>query len=116
MYGMPSPVSTASDSNEPIYPYGLCISFTEKELEKLNIESDASVGDYIHLHAIGKVTSVSERDTPNGPCCRVEVQLTAIAAEDESHEHDENDNEGQENEDAEQQMRSYKPDRSKFYK
>lgn len=91
------------NSGQPIYPYGLCISLTEKELEKLKMPDDANVGDLIHLHALGKVTSVSKRDTESGTCCRIEIQLTHVAAEDE----------GDENEEAEASMPS--PSYKKMY-
>ena len=73
---------------QPIYPYGLCLCFDQETLDKLDLDSDAEVGDMIHIHALGKITSISKRDTESGPDCRVEIQLTAIALEDE-HEEDE---------------------------
>lgn len=111
MYSSPMSIGSTDSSGAPIYPYGLCISLTEKELEKLNLESDAQVGDLIHLHAMAKVTSVSQNDTSKGLTCRVELQITALAAEDESEENEEN-------EEAEEQeeMPQYRVDRSKFYK
>lgn len=63
---------------KPIYPYGLCISFTEEELEKLALEDDAEVGDMVMLHCIAKVTSVSSRDTTEGTKKRIEMQIVAI--------------------------------------
>ncbi len=60
----------------PTFPYGLCISLCEHELEKLDLDdSDLEVGDLLHLHALAKVTSVSSYDNENGSSCRVELQL-----------------------------------------
>jgi len=73
----------------PSYPYGLCISLTEKELEKLDLSPDCEVGDMIHLFAMAKVTSVSINETQDGECCRVELQITHLELEDEDGENEE---------------------------
>ena len=72
----------------PDYPYGLCISLCQDELEKLDIDyDDVSVGDMIHLVCMATVTSVSCHDSEtSGPSCRIELQITHIAAEDEEEE------------------------------
>ncbi len=72
------------------YPYGLCISLCEDELEKLGFaQGDLNVGDMLHLHCMTTVTSVSEHDNVNsGPSCRVELQITNIAAESEDEENE----------------------------
>lgn len=79
----PSPVSCQSD-----YPYGLCISLCEDELNKLNLtDEDVQPGDMIHLHCMATVTSISNSaSTSSEPSCRVELQITHIAAEDEDDE------------------------------
>lgn len=74
-------IAPAPDYPQDIYPYGLCISLCEEELEKLSLSSDVDAGDIIHLQAIGKVTSVNKRDTDQGQKVRVEIQLTDIALE-----------------------------------
>ncbi len=102
---MPSP-----DSAAPVYPYGLCISLGEKEIEKLGIDTDGcSVGDMIHLFAMAKVTSFSEseRETADGRrenCCRIEMQITHLGLEEEDRE---------EMADADREDRSRKRYRSK---
>lgn len=70
------------------YPYGLCISLCEGELEKLGLsDEDVEVGDMIHFMAMASVTSISKRDDANGPTCRMEFQITHMsAAEDEDKE------------------------------
>jgi hypothetical protein len=70
----------------PDVPYGLCISFSEVELEKLGLDADCSVGDMIHVFAMGTVTSVSKSDHGSGPSARVEISLTHIGVEDEDDE------------------------------
>lgn len=76
-------------SDMPDVPMGLCICLTETELSKLGIDPekiDCSVGDTCHIFALAKVTSVSKRDTGNGPECRLEMSLTDMAIEDEDEE------------------------------
>lgn len=71
---------------EPIYPYGLCISLTQDELEKLDLTPDCQVGDMIHLMAMAKVTSISQYETSEHTNCRIELQITHLAVEDEDKE------------------------------
>lgn len=72
------------------YPSGLCICLTDAELDKLDLDPDADVGDMLHITAMGRVTSVSK--TPDG--CRISMTLTDIGVEDESTEDpDESDEE-----------------------
>lgn len=91
-YDVPSPM------NQPDYPYGLSISLCEEELDKLNIDyEDVAPGDLVHMHSMCMVTSVSKNDNQHsGPTCRIELQITHIAAEDES----------EEDEEAEEEMKS----------
>ena len=56
-----APFSVAA-ADVQVYPYGLCISLENEQLEKLGIDSDCDVGDMIHFCAMGKVTSKSERE------------------------------------------------------
>ncbi len=70
----------------PDVPYGHCISLTEVELEKLELDDDCEVGDMIDLRAMAKVTSVSKTDTGGGPKCRIELCITDLAIEDEDEE------------------------------
>lgn len=72
------------------YPYGLCISLGNDELEKLNLDCDCEAGDMIHLFAMAKVTSVSQRDTENGEVQkRLELQITHLGLENEEEENEE---------------------------
>lgn len=99
MAKIPAMVSMEMDQTEkeeyktpstPNYPYGLCISLCQDELEKLNLDDeDLQVGDMIHLHSLAKVTSVSYYDSENGSHKRVELVLAYISAEDEEKEDEE---------------------------
>lgn len=89
-------VLAGTDShNGPKYPYGLSISLTQHELEKLNVDySDWNVGDHFHLICMAKITSISENETEKGKNCRVELQITALSGENEELESEE-ENEGE---------------------
>jgi major coat protein len=72
---------------KPTYPYGLRISLTEKELAKLGSDgSECFVGGILHIHALGRITSVSSTDGEMGKNCRIEVQLEDLAIESEDEE------------------------------
>lgn len=82
------------------YPWGLSLSLGNEELEKLHLDpKDCEVGDMLHMHCMVKVTSVSCNDSEgsDGPCHRVEMQITHIADAPES--------EDDENREAETKMR-----------
>ena len=72
------------------YPYGLCISLCEDELEKLGFQQDElKVGDMVHLHAMATVTSTASNESTTGASFRAELQITHInALEDETEEDD----------------------------
>lgn len=71
---------------QSIYPYGLSISLTQDELEKLDLQPDCQVGDMIHIAAMAKVTSISQYETTENSNCRIELQITHMALEDEDKE------------------------------
>lgn len=79
-----SPFSSMRDMN--LYPYGLCLSLSNKELEKLNLDHECEIGDFIHLFAMAKVTSRSISDTGSGEQCRLELQITHMGLESEDDE------------------------------
>lgn len=68
-----------SEQAQQIYPYGLAISLSQDELEKLDMEDDCDVGDMVRFEAIAKVTCVTKNDTTEGPKMRVELQIVGIA-------------------------------------
>jgi len=69
------------------YPYGLCLSLDQDDLAKLEMPLDMEAGDTIHVMGFARVTSVSKRELSDGKCeCRVELQITHLALEDEDQE------------------------------
>jgi hypothetical protein len=61
---------------KPDYPWGARICLTDSEISKLGIDpSDATVGGTFMMQAIGRITSVSCNDGPDGKCWRIEAQL-----------------------------------------
>jgi hypothetical protein len=81
------------ENRGPQYPYGLRITLTHVELEKLGLEADCDIGDMIDLRAFAEVTCVSKDSGPAGETCRVELQIQKLAIENEMAE-DEDDEEG----------------------
>lgn len=76
----------------PKYPYGLCISLCNDELEKLDVDgTDCEVGDMLHLHCLAQVTSTSTNDFGDGPHSRIELQIKFIEVESEDDENKEED-------------------------
>lgn len=75
-YGTAVPMADTPD--QPVYPYGLCLSLGDEELEKLGLGSDCEVGDEISFVARAEVTSESEHKTPDGSRCRIELQIVAM--------------------------------------
>ena len=67
----------AIESDEPQYPYGLCISLGKEELEKLGITALPKVGGQMMITAKAFVKSTSAYDTQGqGQDMRVELQIT----------------------------------------
>lgn len=65
------------ESDEPRYPYGLCISLGKEELEKLGITALPKVGGEMMITAKAVVKSTSAYDTQGqGQDMRVELQIT----------------------------------------
>lgn len=69
------------------YPYGLCIALENTELDKLGAEGrDFRVGDLLDLRAMAKVTNISQHESEGHTHCRIELQITHLALENESAE------------------------------
>lgn len=75
----------------PKYPYGLCISLTDKEMEKLSLDpSEAKQDGMIHFHALAQITSTSTNTTADGKTHhRIELQIQQMAVESEDKENKE---------------------------
>lgn len=72
-YDAPTPIAMPTKAQ---YPYGLCLSLTNAEIEKLGIDPDeAVVGGVFHLEGLARITSVSCTEGPDGTCCRIEAQI-----------------------------------------
>lgn len=85
MHGMMAPA--LMDNNGPEYPPGMRISLCEKEMDKLGLDIKmANIGDLIDMRCFGVITSMSQSDGPDGPCCRVEIQIQRAAFENEDEE------------------------------
>ena len=89
----PSPDYSEPKKLVPQYPWGLRISLTQSEIEKLGLdEDDVEAGSCVHLKAFARVTNVSSesmRDSRTGEVrnvSRVELQIEKIAVEDEDDE------------------------------
>lgn len=77
--------------SENKYPYGLRISLSQDDLEKLGVDhGDFEIGDVFPLDILAKVVSKSANETEGGEenCC-VSLQITHIGAEEQEEELDE---------------------------
>lgn len=64
------------------YPYGTRVRLGDEELNKLGIDELPQVGDGVHVHGHGHVTSVSEDHHEGGKKRRhVEIQLKHMAVQ-----------------------------------
>lgn len=69
-------------SDEPQYPYGLCIDLSKDELEKLGITALPKVGAEMKIMAVAYVKSTSAYETQGeGKDMRVSLQITDMAIE-----------------------------------
>lgn len=76
----------------PQYPYGLRITLTEKEMEKLGLDPSCAVVDgMVHLFAMARITSVScdkRMDGEERHRCELQIEQLAVESEDEENEED----------------------------
>ena len=75
-YGTIMPMAEKSD--QPIYPWGLCLTLGDEELEKLDLDCDCDVGDDLSFVIRCEVTSVSQNKSNDGPRSRLELQIVAM--------------------------------------
>lgn len=81
---MPIPMA-----ERPEYPFGLRISLTHRELEKMNLDpAEACVGGLVHLHAMARITAVSMEDRGERKECRLELQIEDMCVEGEDEENE----------------------------
>ena len=67
------------------YDYGLQGSFNKESLDKLDLDSEVHVGDYLHIVSMAKVTGVHMK-AGSDEIDRVDWCLCHIAVEDENSE------------------------------
>ena len=85
----PDPMGlVAPGSDMPDYDYGLCGSFNKESLEKLDLDGNVNVGDYLHIVSFAKVTGVHMK-AGSDEIDRVDFCLCHIAVEDEDEETEE---------------------------
>lgn len=72
------------------YPYGLRITLTDEELDKLNVDhSEWEVGETFPIHALVKVIGKNANETEEGKSnCSIQLQITHLAGEYENEENE----------------------------
>lgn len=80
----PATVRSAEEMDDEHYPYGLKLDFDTETLEKLGVKDLKDVGEYCYIHAVGKVTSISESqdEYADGARRSMCVQITKMSVED----------------------------------
>ena len=81
-----------SVSDLPDYDYGLNISFNQESLDKLGLDDDVAVGDFIHIHCFARVTNVNQPPGAEKPD-RVSMVMTHICCAEDEDEENEDDGE-----------------------
>ena len=87
----PEENSEAQKPEEPVYPFSLCLSLDDAELEKLDLDKNPEIGDYIHGAFLAKVTGVHKNAMQDGDKTCVNLQITHLALEDEGEESEESE-------------------------
>ena len=76
----PTPITI----DKPRHPYGLRLSLTHVECDKLGIDpSTVEVGGYLHIVAFATVKHRSTTSSESGNTACVELQIEKMAVEDE---------------------------------
>lgn len=70
------------EATAPDYPYGLCIHLDKDELDKLGIKDLPKIGTEMMIHAMVKVTRVSQSAAEHSEeYTSVDLQITDIGLE-----------------------------------
>lgn len=80
------PCHTVESYPQPMFPWGLQITLENEQIDKLGMDMSVEAGDYITFDAIGKVSTVSSRDTDKGPQKSVSIQIVMMAVGSEHQE------------------------------
>lgn len=78
--------------SENSYPYGIAMTLSNDELEKLGLdcsEEECQVGNYLHIHALAEVTGFHASKDGH----TLNLQITHMKVEDEGAEDDDADRE-----------------------
>ena len=81
----PDPMGLVGPTEGVDYDYGLCGSFNKESLDKLKLDSDVHVGDYLEIHSFAKVTGVHMK-AGSDEIDRVDFCMCHISCDDESDE------------------------------
>ena len=85
-------ISVAGKPVKPDYPWGLRITLTHREFEKLGIDpTEAEVGGIFHLHGLARITSIGGGENEGGKHLRVEAQIEDLSVECEDEENEDED-------------------------
>ena len=73
--------------SKPEHPYGLCITLTQREMKKLDLDAPDDIGDLLHLAVMARVKRINKSE---GGMFSVECQITdAMVLENETEEGEE---------------------------
>lgn len=76
------PVLAEAGYNEGEYPYGLCISLRNEQIDKLGIFDDMDVDLDVVIQATGTIKGKSNREMQGGKSDKsLEIQIKSIAIE-----------------------------------
>lgn len=76
-------------TEKPEWPYGLCLSFTDEEMSKLDIDpAEAIVGQVFMMRAECRITCVSANDSENGSSFRMEARIERMSVGDDEPDED----------------------------
>jgi hypothetical protein len=71
------------EMDEPLYPYGLCITLDKEQLDKLGITALPKVGSTMMVHAMAYVKSTSAYETQGGKDMSIQLQITDMKIDEE---------------------------------
>lgn len=69
-------LSECCSTDQPEYPYGLCLSLNSDTLDRLGMTELPEIGTVLTLHARVEVTSVSQYERADGKNRDVSLQIT----------------------------------------
>ena len=79
--GGPMTVGSSSKDKGPKYPWGLEIRLDEKAMEKLGMTDLPEVGELCQISGLGRIVSVSQRETNDQSSKDVSIQIERLGLE-----------------------------------